>query len=87
MGKGKGKRTSFIVFHRKNKVKYSQDFTFKICIPVGIKFRLNKVDNSYYVLSGPGFGLHGDYGNGALYPYKLTKTQKKKFEEAWNRGV
>jgi len=66
-------------FHKGNKIKYGQDFKYYVGIPHGIDFELHG-NKEKFMLCAPGFGLHPDYGNGALYPYDLTEEQIKDFE-------
>jgi|GEM_PF-4292578 len=65
-GKSANKR---VRFPRENKFDYGQDFSRRCGIPSHVEFEVEDCGR-YYVLTAPGYGLAGDYGNGALIVYQ-----------------
>lgn len=55
-----------LTFKKGNKVKYGQDFRFWKGIPGGIVFEVSG-SMDHLVLTAPGYGEKGNYGNGALH--------------------
>ena len=63
---------STIRFPENNRILYGQDFTIKCGVPHDVEFKVVRVDSSYMVLEGPGYGGK-PYGNGRIYVYFRTK--------------
>ncbi len=70
-------------FRPDNQIKYGQDFSWFKGIPSGVEFRLTKKSDGKFVLRGPGYGLQGDYGCGALHVFGLNSKQTARFERCW----
>jgi len=72
-------------FKAGNIIRFGQDHQFYKGIPAGIDFSVSRFNGgAKYVLRAPGYGLlgtPGEYGNGALYVYGLTKKQIARFEK------
>ena len=47
---------STIRFPENNRILYGQDFTIKCGVPHDVEFKVVRVDSSYMVLEGPGYG-------------------------------
>ena len=74
-----------IRFRKGNRVKYGMDFGFYVGVPGGVDFAVTRCetgDGANYKLVAPGYGAHGDYGNGSLITWGLTKRQRARFERA-----
>lgn len=67
-----------VTFPKDNEILYGQDFSWHRGIPDGIVFEAEK-KGDYYVLTAPGYGKIGNYGNGALYVGQ-SKLDIKDFE-------
>ena len=72
-------------FRSNNRIRYGQDMRAYRGIPSKIEFHVERgVEGQtiQYILTSPGYGAKGNYGNGALYVYGLNSKQKRKFEDA-----
>jgi len=73
-------------FRKDNKILFDQDFALWRGIPSGVDFKIDVLDPGElnplklrFILTGKGYGEKDNYGNGSLYPYKLTSKQKQRF--------
>ena len=69
-------------FKKGNKINYGQDFGIHQGIPHNVDFEVHNFYNGKFKLIANGYGnLKGydNYGSGAIYPYGLTKQQRKRF--------
>lgn len=56
-----------IRFKGGNQIPYSQDFGFNKGCPHGIEFKAQYLNKKRIILTAPGYGSKGAYGNGCIY--------------------
>ena len=71
-----------MTFLKNNRIQYGQDFSFYCGIPAGVNFSVRKCSaDGRYDLIAPGYGAPGDYGNGSLHVWGLTRVQRRRFDK------
>lgn len=79
-------RADAMKFRKGNKIYYGQDFRYRRGVPSGINFQVSKWKMGF-VLRADGYGLFGNYGNGALFLYnsRLSKILKERLQKKCGR--
>jgi len=75
-------------FRKDNRIKYGQDCAQWKGVPAGVDFEVRRFPSGgakhMYILTAPWYGdlsRPGQYGNGALYVWGLTKRQRAQFDK------
>ena len=68
-----------VIFPKDNNILYGQGFSCHRGVPSGVEFEAEEISYQY-ILTAPGYGVSGNYGNGALYVYKDSKLNINDFK-------